>query len=86
MAEFKRSTRLRQGYGVAGAQRPIKQARNAGEPLITNHFFRDAIAAARETLRSLPSREARFVEAANLVEQCRRGDCRWHGEEEIIAL
>ena len=27
--EFKRSTRLRQGYGVAGAQRPIKQARNA---------------------------------------------------------
>jgi len=76
MAEFKRSTRLRQGYGVAGAQRPIKQARNAGEPLITNHFFRDAIAAARETLRSLSSLEARIVEAADLIEPCGRGDRR----------
>ena len=34
--------------------------------------FRDAIAAARETLRSLSSLEARFVEPADLIEQCLR--------------
>ncbi len=32
--------------------------------------FRDAIAAAAETLRSLASLEARMVEAADLIEQC----------------
>ena len=34
--------------------------------------FRDAIAAATETLRSLSSLEARIVEAADLIEQCLR--------------
>jgi D-sedoheptulose 7-phosphate isomerase len=34
--------------------------------------FRDAIAAATETFRSLSSLEARMVEAADLVEQCLR--------------
>ena len=34
--------------------------------------FRDAIAAAAETLRSLSSLEARIAEAADLVEQCLR--------------
>jgi hypothetical protein len=32
--EFKRSTRLRQGYGVAGAQRPIKAGAKYGESFI----------------------------------------------------
>ena len=34
--------------------------------------FRDAIAAAAETVRSLASLEARMVEAADLIEQCLR--------------
>ena len=34
--------------------------------------FRDAIAAAAETVRSLSSLEARMVEAADLIEQCLR--------------
>src|SRR5207302_7601909 len=34
--------------------------------------FRDAIAAATETLRSLSSLEARMVDAADLIEQCLR--------------
>src|SRR3989475_6097750 len=34
--------------------------------------FRDAIAAATETLRSLSSLEARIVEAADLIDQCLR--------------
>src|SRR5438046_8786372 len=34
--------------------------------------FRDAIAAATETLRSLSSREGQMVEAADLIEQCLR--------------
>jgi D-sedoheptulose 7-phosphate isomerase len=34
--------------------------------------FRDAIAAATETLRSISSLEARMVEAADLIEQCLR--------------
>jgi len=38
--------------------------------------FRDTIAAATETLRSLSSLEARIVEAADLIEQCGRGDRR----------
>jgi hypothetical protein len=46
--------------------------------------FRETIAAATETLRSLSSLEAWVVEAADLIEQCR--DCRWYGEKEIIAL
>jgi hypothetical protein len=36
--------------------------------------FRDTIAAATETLRSLSSLEAWVVEAADLIEQCRRVD------------
>src|ERR1700692_714022 len=34
--------------------------------------FRDAIAAATETLRSLSSLEGQMVEAANLIEECLR--------------
>ena len=42
--------------------------------MATSHLpqFRDAIAAATETLRSLSSLEARMVEAVGLVEQCLR--------------
>jgi len=35
--------------------------------------FRDTIAAATETLRSLSSLEPPIVEAADLIEQCGRG-------------